>query len=375
MRPERNLWAGLPRNLRRGPRPLFELARELEREGNLAAAAMLYDRAYGLDPAADDMGQARARLLDRLAVVEHGLCFRYIPGGVCLLGSDQGEEDERPWHPVWLSPSWVAETPVSWAAYCRLMGWEPPPAGCPQDHKVPRSGFDEAAFHLYEANKIRLQYCEDRTTRAGDWHGHAPGQMWGSGGQTVSAQELFGAPPRDDPKAPWRYDTKPMIAVAWQDADDLAAHLSIDRVRYTLPTEAQWEKAARGGLIGARHAWGHEPPAHDRCDFGRFAEFSIRPMRAFPPNGYGLYAVNGGVWEWTRDWYDRDGYRHSPQGDPEGPAAGEEKVLRGGSWADCAAAVTVSFRMSRGSSSWKEGKWGANLAPNIGFRLCRTVIG
>jgi formylglycine-generating enzyme required for sulfatase activity len=357
------------------PRQLFDIARELEAQGNLPGAATVYDRAYGIDPLAAELRQARAQLLDQLAVIEHGLCFRYIPGGVFLMGWDRGEEDERPCHPVWLTPYWMSETPVSWAAYCRLMDWEPPPAGRPRDREPPETEFDQAAFHLHEGNKIRLQYCEDRTTQAGDWHAHTPGQWWQSGGQTVSAQELFGTPPRDEPDAPWQYDTKPMIAVAWQEVHDLTARLSTDRVRYSLPTEAQWEKASRGGLIGARHAWGDEPPTPERCDFNRFAEFSIRPMKTFPPNGYGLYAVNGGVWEWTRDWYDRDYYRHSPETDPGGPAAGEEKVLRGGSWADCADAVTVSYRMSRGSRSWSEGEWGANLAPNIGFRLCRTVVG
>jgi formylglycine-generating enzyme required for sulfatase activity len=234
---------------------------------------------------------------------------------------------------------------------------------------------DCPAFHLYEANKIRLQYCEDHTTRACGWHCHVPGQVFQSGGQALSGPEAFGAPPRDDPDAPWRYDAKPMVAVAWQDADALAARLSTGRVRYACPTEAQWEKAARGGLIGARHAWGDELPTPDRCDCGRFHEFSIRPMTTFPPNGYGLYAVNGGVWEWTSDWYDRGYYRDAPEEDPQGPAEGEEKVLRGGSWADCADVVTVTFRMSRGSRSWTAGEWAANLAPNIGFRMCRTVVG
>jgi formylglycine-generating enzyme required for sulfatase activity len=375
MLPEKYQWIGVPFEPEGDPRPLFGIARELEGAGNREGAATVYDRAYGLDPTAADVRQARARLLDQLAVVEHGLRFCYIPGGVFLMGCHTGEEDEHPCHPVWLAPHWLSETPVSWAAYCRLMDWEPPPAGHPRHPESPRGEFDRAAFHLYEANKIRLQYCEDHTTRAGDWHAHAPGQRWQSGGRAVSAQELFGTPPRNEPDAQWQYDTKPMVAVAWQEVDDLTARLSTGRVRYSLPTEAQWEKAARGGLIGARYAWGDEPPTQDRCDFYHFSEFAIRPMRAFPANGYGLYAVNGGVWEWTRDWYDRDYYRHSPDVDPEGPAAGEEKVLRGGSWADCADAVTVTFRMSRGSRSWTAGEWGANLAPNIGFRLCRMVVG
>jgi len=357
------------------PRQLFHTAREIEDAGDFAQAAIAYDQAFGLDPMATDICQARARLLDRLALVEHGLRFRYIPAGVFLMGCDVAQQDECPAHPVRLSEFWLSETPVSWTAFCRLMDWEPPPDSQPRD-RVPAPGdFDKLACHLHQANKIRLQYCEDHTTRARDWHSHAPGQMWQSAGKDVSAQELFGAPPRDEPDAPWQYDTKPMVAVAWQEADEISARLSTDQVHYSLPSEAQWEKAARGGLIGARYAWGNELPTQDRCDFDHFREFSIRPMRTFPANGYGLYAVNGGVWEWTSDWYDCDYYRHSPNADPEGPAAGEEKVLRGGSWADCADAVTVTFRMSRGSRSWTQGEWGANLAPNIGFRLCRTLVG
>ncbi len=166
-----------------------------------------------------------------------------------------------------------------------------------------------------------------------------------------------------------------MIAVGWQEAEELAAHLTTAEVCYGLPTEAQWEKAARGGRIGARHAWGDEKPTQDCCDFDRFREFAILPMTTFPPNDYGLYAVNGCVWEWTRDWYDSDFYRVSPDNDPQGPAEGKQKVLRGGSWADYAEVQTVSFRMARGSRSWHDAEWGENRTPNIGFRLCRAVVG
>jgi formylglycine-generating enzyme required for sulfatase activity len=345
MLPDKYQWIGDRFEPEGDPRHLFDIARELEDEGNLQGAATVYDRAYGLDPTAVDVRERRARLLDQLLVVEHGLHFRYIPGGVFLMGCGTGEEDERPRHLVWLSPYWMSETPVSWAAYCRLMDWEPPPAGHPRRREPQQGEVDREVFYrVVLPHKIRLRYCEDGTRQAGDWHRY--------------------------------YDTKPMVAVAWQEVFDLTSRLSTDRVCYSLPTEAQWEKAARGALIGARHAWGNEPPTRDRCDFDRFQEFSIHPMTSFPPNGYGLYAVNGGVWEWTRDWYDRDYYRHSPEVDPGGPAEGQEKVLRGGSWADCADVVTVTFRMSRGSRSlrWTEGAWSGRLAPNIGFRLCRTVV-
>jgi formylglycine-generating enzyme required for sulfatase activity len=157
-----------------------------------------------------------------------------------------------------------------------------------------------------------------------------------------------------------------MVAASCDEAEALAATLSNDRVRFALPTEAQWEKAARGGLIGCRYAWGNDPPTAERCDFGRLEPFAIKPTRSLPPNGYGLYAMCGSVWEWTSDYYDGG----SPG--PRHPVP-TERVLRGGSWTDPSEVVTVSFRMSR------NGKLGdplgaGHMTPNIGFRLCRVEM-
>jgi formylglycine-generating enzyme len=169
----------------------------------------------------------------------------------------------------------------------------------------------------------------------------------------------FGAPDRPA-DLPWRYEEKPVVAVSWQEAEALAATLSTSSIRYSLPSEAQWEKAARGGLIGCRYPWGNERPTLERCDFGRFEPFAIKPSRSLPPNGYGLYAMCGSVWEWTSDG-DAPDYSRSP-------ATGPGRVLRGGSWTDPADVVTVSFRMSRASGF---SGWSDHIAPNIGFRLCR----
>ncbi len=359
---------------------LFEIAKQLEADGNPEGAATALDRAFGLDPGAEEVRRARQRVLERLTVVEHGLRFRYVPAGTFLMGRNDGEADEGPWHPVYLSAFWMSETPVSWATYCRLMGWQPPPEGVPPDYdwegaRDPNNPLFEVVYGLFMENRIRMQYCEDRTTRATDWHAHDPSVTVQVGGQWRAGHEVFGTPPREDPEAAWEYAAKPMVAVSWQQAQELGKRLSSPAVRYGLPTEAQWEKAARGGLIGARHAWGDDPTAPDRCDFDRFREFSVLPMTSLPPNGYGLYAVNGGVWEWTSDWYDRDYYREAPAADPQGPAKGKEKVLRGGSWSDCGEAVTVTFRMSRPAGGPKSGAWGGHLAPNFGFRLCRTAGG
>jgi formylglycine-generating enzyme required for sulfatase activity len=354
-------------------RSLLARARNSEESGDLRYAATAYDEAFAMDPEDEEVARGRRAVLDRLAVVEHGLVFRYIPAGILLMGSESGDPDEAPVHTVRLGDYWLSETPVSWATFCDLMGWEPPPRGAPDDRgEGPRDQRRRDLFFLHEANKIRLQYCEDATTRARDWHAHAPEHEWVGGKGPISSRVLFGTPERDDPGRPWRYDQKPMVAVAWQEAEELCARITTESVAYRLPTEAEWERAARGGLIERRYPWGDEPPDETRCDFDRFEAFSILPMRRLPPNDYGLYAMSGGVWEWTSDWYDAESYRESPAEDPRGPAEGTAKVLRGGSWTDCAEAMTVSFRMARTSSSWRAAQWDQHLAPNIGFRLCRV---
>lgn len=353
------------------PREFLAMGRRLEETGEARTAATAYDRAFGLDPRDDSIVHARRFLLDRLAVVEHGLTFRYIPAGTFLMGSEAGDPDELPVHAVRLGDYWLSESPVTWAAYCDLMGWSAAPRGMPAepagpDRNEPRRGL----FALGSANKIRLRYCQDAASRARDWQAPAPEHPMAERDEEIPP----GAAQHDDPNRPRAYDERPMVSVSWQDAEDLCERITTEGIAYRLPTEAEWEKAARGGRIGSRYPWGDEPPDASRCDFDRFGAFSILPSHQFPPNDYGLYAMSGGVWEWTSDWYDAEYYRESPARDPRGPADGAARVLRGGSWADCAEAVTVSFRMARAGSSWRTGTWGGHLAPNIGFRLCRVEV-
>lgn len=357
--------------------------------GNMKLAASAYDLAYGRNPNDPFVRRVRGNLLDELAIKEHGLHFRYVPAGTFLMGADDGDPDERPVHPVGLGDFWVTDVPLTWSAFADLLGYTPTPQAWP----IGADGEPERSFMMNEKNKMRYQYCETETNQALDWHAHLPEQIWRSGDREVKAEELFGRIPRDDPSRPFEYNVKPVVAVSWQEADELADKLTTASVLYHLPTEAQWEKAARGGLVGQRYSWGSEPPTSERCDCNHFGDWYIQNPLLLPPNGYGIHAMCGGVWEWTQDDYDALAYRQTdvPESDPDdtsrpgltarlmsfvrrgASAQGEtQRVLRGGSWADCPAAVTVSYRMSRSSAHWRSEEPCDALTPTIGFRLFRT---
>ncbi|MGA2742092.1 MAG: formylglycine-generating enzyme family protein [Bryobacteraceae bacterium] len=171
-------------------------------------------------------------------------------------------------------------------------------------------------------------------------------------------------------------ESHPVVHVSWNDASAYA-----DWAGKRLPTEAEWEYAARGGLEQKLYPWGDELtpagrhlcniwqgefPTHDTAEDG-FA--GTCPVDAFPPNGYGLYSVAGNVWEWCLDWFSPDFHRIGARVNPVGAPSGTAKVMKGGSYL-CHASYCNRYRVAARTSNTPD-----SSTTNIGFRCVRDDAG
>jgi formylglycine-generating enzyme required for sulfatase activity len=218
-----------------------------------------------------------------------------IPAGDFLMGAADAEEDERPVHRVVVSEFFIGRFPVThddYARFVRATGYPPPAVrGLP----------------------LIAQDGRDTVFRE-----HATPYVW------------------HDQEPPSGYGGHPVVLVRYDDAQAYCAWLTEAIGRpVRLPTEAEWEKAVRGGADGRRYPWGSDiDPSRGNylADGLAKRDRGTRPTGTYAPNAYGLYDMCGNVWEWVSDWYAPDWYGLSEDRDPRGPEVGNMRILRGGSW-------------------------------------------
>ncbi len=190
-----------------------------------------------------------------------------IPEGAFLMGSEDGPDNEKPIHRVWVDRFMIGKFPVTNREY-RLF--------------VEETGVREPPF---------------------------------------SSEEMFSHP------------DQPVVGTSWYDAMAYCDWLSQSTERqFRLPTEAEWERAARGDREGKKYPWGDEPPWKRPCPGYDLESGGPQRVGLNEPNTFGLYDMSEGVHEWCSDFFDPLYYQKSPERDPQGPLSGQRRASRGGSW-------------------------------------------
>ena len=273
-----------------------------------------------------------------------------VPAGTFAMGNhfNEGWSEEFPVHDVFVSAYYMARTPATFAEWQSVHAWavangytfDNTGAGKGPDHPVHTvSWFDV------------VKWCNAKS----EMKGLTPVYRTGAGAVYRTGQ------------------TTPEIVYA--------------NNGFRLPSEAEWEKAARGGEAGMRFPWG-DTISHENANFianGSAYPYDVSPYTdwtyhpdyemgptpytapagSFAPNGYGLYGMAGNVWEWCNDWYDSAFYSVSSGGNPTGPASGSYRVGRGGSWNTFAVYCRVATR----DGSFPDGRGFA-----LGFRPARSAV-
>jgi formylglycine-generating enzyme len=271
-----------------------------------------------------------------------------LTGGTFLMGTDgeygYPQDGEGPAHEVELAPFAISRCAVTNAQF---------------------GAFVEATGHRTEAETFGWSFVfagflpgelETRAVVGAPWWRQIEGADW--------------AHPEGPDSSVGDRTAHPAVHVSWNDA---AAFCAWSGTR--LPTEAEWEFAARGGLEQVRFPWGDElePGGEHRMNVfqGTFPAHNTEadgfagtaPVGSFPPNGYGLHEMTGNAWEWTADWFDPGYYARSPRTEPRGPDAGAARVMRGGSYL-CHASYCNRYRVDARSSNTPDSSTG-----NLGFRV------
>jgi formylglycine-generating enzyme len=298
-------------------------------------------------------GGAARRGLPTGGTGSHDASLVTIPGGMYRMGDESdwayADDGEAPVHPVEL-PSFVidrhAVTNQQFATFVDATGWQ--------------TDAEAFGWSFVFAGLLPDEFPPTRGVEGAPWWRQVMGADWRH---------------PEGPRSDWsgRPD-HPIVHVSWNDAQ---AYCSWSGTR--LPTEAEWEVAARGGLDGHPFPWGEdlEPGGHHRmnvfqgtfpgADTGADGYLGTAPVDAFYPNGYGLWNATGNVWEWCADWLDLGYYGASPRRSPHGPATGSSRVQRGGSYL-CHESYCRRYRVSARFGSEPDSSTG-----NVGFRVAADL--
>ena len=271
-----------------------------------------------------------------------------LEGGAFLMGTEDNigypSDGEGPVRQITLDPFYIDACAVSVAQF---------------------AAFIDATGYQTDAEKFGYSYVfhallPDSRLAGLEWWYHVEGADWA---------HPFG--PESDVEG---LEHHPVTHVSYRDASAFC-----EWAGKRLPTEAEIEYAARGGLEQKRYAWGDEfmPGGRHMCNIfqGKFPEYNsgedgfigTAPVDAFEPNGYGLYNMAGNVWEWAFDWWSPDYHVNGPRENPTGPASGERRVNRGGSYL-CHDSYCNRYRVAARTSNTPDSSTG-----NMGFRCARDI--
>ncbi len=277
-----------------------------------------------------------------------------LDGGRFQMGSEDADsivaDGEGPVRPVTVDPFWLDRYPVTNAQFAEFVGV---------------TGYKTEA-EVFGWSFVFIGHLPDK----GANHDHPENLRWW--------RRVDGADWRHPEGHAISMETEranyPVVQVSWNDAVAYCAWAG-----KRLPTEAEWEFAARGGLEGKRFPWGDEltPGGIHLCNVwqGEFPDLDIAedgysapaPVDAFPPNGYGFYTITGNTWEWCSDWFSPDHHLYSTRENPVGPQSGQTRAMRGGSYL-CHASYCNRYRVAARTSNTPD-----SATTNLGFRCARDV--
>jgi formylglycine-generating enzyme required for sulfatase activity len=286
--------------------------------------------------------------------------MKRLAGGAFLMGTDSDQQwqtdGEGPVREVTLAPFWIDVCAVSNAQFDQFVA---------------------ATNYVTEAEQFGWSYVFHKMLTA-----KAKQQARGVAGTAqwwVGVQGAYWRAPEGPGSNVQKRADHPVVHVSWNDADAYCRWAG-----KRLPTEAEWEYAARGGLVQKLYPWGDEftgmgnnGKVEYRCntwqgkfptlDTGADGYIGTAPVKTFAPNGYGLYNLSGNAWEWCADWFSPTFHINGPRENPTGPQTGENKVIKGGSFL-CHASYCNRYRVAARTSNTPD-----STTQHCGFRCVADV--